>query len=535
MASEKVMTISIGEILYYIFFSLLLLAKGIGLYDGQTFFKLLLVPAVAAWAAKMWLTEYTKKEFVITALLLCLGGVTYLVSGEKGALLYIFMVTGLKNVPLKRVFTVGAFVWSVSFLSLTWLNALHLLEGPFKVHEKLGMGMIIRWGLGYSHPNVLHISYLVFVMFLVYLLGEKFNFKSALFFMLGNIAVYVYSVSNTGVIAVTFYLILGLYWKYKKNLNIAEKILIQAAMPFCILFSLLAPVVLQGKFFDIVNDISNTRLILAKYFLSLSHPTLFGVRLSDIITSQLTMDNSYVFAFVTYGIVLFTVIAFAYVILAHRYCREQKGRELCILLACLAAGITEPFLFNTSFKNISLLFLKDILFEEEKAGEIHMPGYFSRQYTVSLEKPGLIRNAVIQKTTGKKKTIMIAALAGCLVGALAYQGLKKEPERILVPEGACDIAVLQRTEESLESVYLSSPEDVPGETDAVAGYAGAETKMIVYSGGIVKMEHIRGLVCSGMTAGMIITIIFIIKYFYGAVCMVRAGQGEAYEKSSDSK
>ncbi|MBD5393025.1 MAG: hypothetical protein HDR71_01895 [Lachnospiraceae bacterium] len=535
MASEKVMTVSIGEILYYVFFSLLLLAKGIGLYDGQTFFKLLLVPAVIAWAAKMWLTEYTKKEFVITVLLLCLGGGIYLISGEKGALLYIFMITGLKNVPLKRVFAVGGFVWSVSFLGLTWLNALHLLEGPFKVHEKLGMGMIIRWGLGYSHPNVLHISYLVFVMFLVYLLGEKFDLKSAFFFMLGNLVIYIYSVSNTGVIAVTFYLLISLYWKYKKNLNIAEKILIQMAMPFCVLFSLLAPVVLQGKLFDIVNDISNTRLNLARHFLSLSPPTLFGVRLSDIITSQLTMDNSYVFAFVTYGTVLFAVIFLAYFMLVHKYCRDQKGQELCAILACLAAGVTEPFMFNTSFKNISLLFMKDILFEEEKKAEIHMPGYFYREYVFSLEKPRRIWNAAANRIAGRKKTIIIAVLVGCLVGALAYQGLKKEPERILVPEPSCDIAVLQRTRDSLESAYLSSPADVPKEADAVIGYAGGETKMIIYSGGIVKMEHIRGLVCSSITAGMIVAVIFMIKYFYGAERIARAGQGEVYEKGSDRK
>ena len=62
------------------------------MYDRQAFFKLLLVPAVIAWAAKIWLTEYTKKEFVITVLLLCLGGGIYLISGEILMAAAIFMI-----------------------------------------------------------------------------------------------------------------------------------------------------------------------------------------------------------------------------------------------------------------------------------------------------------------------------------------------------------------------------------------------------------------------------------------------------------
>lgn len=529
------MTVSMQEILYYIFFSLLLLAKGIGLYDGQAAFKMLLIPAVIAWIGKMWLTKYTRKEFIVVVLLVCVGGIVYLISGEKGALLYIFMITGLKNVPLKRVFCVGASVWSLAFIGLTWMNALHLLQGPFKVHEKLGMGMIIRWGLGYSHPNVLHISYFVFVMFLVYLLDERFNLKTAVAFMLGNIMIYIYSVSSTGVIVVSFYLLLNLYWKYRKRLNIIEMIVIQMAFPICVLYSLGAPFLLRGKSFDFVNNITNTRLILAKTFLESNQPTLFGTKLSEIITSQLTMDNSYVFAFVTYGIVLFVWIVLGYGILSYKDCKEQEGKELTIILSCLLGGVTEPFLFNAAFKNFSLLFMKKVLFEEGKEATIHMPGYFYKQYEFSTERMYDKFQVMADSVLQKRKIILCGAAIGIVIGSFAYQAGKQEPQRILVPEKACDVAVLQRTADNLEIMYLASEDDVPLERDMVIGYKDAESRMIVYDGGIVKMEHIRGLLCSGVTMGALVIIVMII----GCSCMAsicdKKKVGPNCEKDFDRK
>lgn len=504
MKNESIVIIRLSEILYYISFSLILMAKGLGFYDGQPFFKICLLLSIAAWIGKMWLTQYTIKEFAMIFGLVGLGGLVYLVSGEKGALLYILMITGLKNVPIRRVFTIGAAVFSISFLGTAWLNALHLIDGPFKVHEKLGMGMIIRWGLGQSHPNVLHISFLVFVMLAVYLLGNKFSWKTAAFLMAGNILIFLYSVSSTGVIAVTFYLMLSVYWRYRKKLGAVERILIQLVLPMCLIYSLLAPLMLQGELFEKVNDITNTRLSLARRFLTTNPITPFGTKLSEIITSQLTMDNAYVFAFVTYGIVLFAVIVVAYFLLVHKYCKEQKGGELSIMLACFLAGIMEPFLFNTSYKNISLLFMKALLFEEEKETAVRMPGYFDKEYKVSFEKIYQIAEDVKKVIRNRKKVILILLLAGILAGSFGYQLLYERPQRILVPESACDVGVIQRTEESLETVYLALEENVTAETDQVIGFVNEEMRMIIYSGGIVQMEYIRGLVCSGMTTGTVL-------------------------------
>ncbi|GFI68295.1 hypothetical protein IMSAG249_00111 [Lachnospiraceae bacterium] len=51
--------VKISELFFYIFFVSLLFAKGIGLYDGQTIFKIFLLVALCAWGLKQIYTEYT--------------------------------------------------------------------------------------------------------------------------------------------------------------------------------------------------------------------------------------------------------------------------------------------------------------------------------------------------------------------------------------------------------------------------------------------------------------------------------------------
>lgn len=521
--------ISLSEICYYIFFVLLLTAKGAGLYDGQTVFKIFLVTAMVFWMIKMALTAYTQRELITVLLLLMLGGIVYLVSGEKGALLYIMMITGLKNVPVKRVFLIGCVNWGLVFITTVWIHAVGFLEGPFKVHDKFGLGMVIRWGLGYSHPNVLHVSYLLLVMFLLYILEERFCWKWTLCLMIGNMLIFLYSLSSTGVIATTVCLMLGLYWKYRRKMGRIEQVLIQLVFPVCVLWSLLAPVILQGSLYQIVDDISNTRLRLAKYFLTLQPPTLLGTKLSDIVTNKLTMDNSYVFAFVTYGILLSAVIFIAYSLLIHRYCREQKGKELCIIITVLIAGIMEPFLFNTSFKNASLLFMKDLIYDETKECRLKFLHAYDREITLPVfgwkQRCGEIMSALRNHC---RHILLICAL-GCLMGAAGYFLLADQPDAIIVPKIHCDI---DKPDEQ-DYIQLSSPMDV-NKGEKVIGFIDSEALMIRYSGNIIWLERLRGMICSGFTVAAAVGAIAAAR----AVLMMLYGNRKdagKYEKDTNRK
>lgn len=482
-----------SELLYYLFIASLLFAKGIGLYDGQTMFKIILIFSVVCWCGKMILTDFSVKELMITAVLLILGVVSYRVSGDKGLLLYIMLVIGAKEISMKKIFHVSMWVWGISFGSLFMLTALHIIDSPFKVHEKMG-DMIIRWGLGYSHPNVLHVSYLIFCLLLGYYLAEKMNLKWLLLMMAGNAYVFLYSVSFTGVIAVTFYLVLCGYLLIRKKVGKIEVVLVKVCSTFCLLFSLFAPILLQGKAFEIMNKMLNTRLNLSRIYLTQYPISLLGRRVAEITDSSATMDCSYVYAYVAYGIIIFALLVMGYAVTIHQYCKKQKGKELAIILACLVSGVTEPFLFNASFKNVSLLFLRDTIYRGNSVIFFWHGSKYDKTVKVSINIISERLDAFKNSMTSNRKTVLLWTGVGVILGILACGIVSEAPSRIIVPRSESDVDEAYRTE-------LNIKESDIREGDIVYGQPKEGTPWMQLTGRAVELEQLRNLATAGFFAG----------------------------------
>lgn len=486
-----------SELCFYIFFVSLLFAKGIGLYDGQTVFKAFLIAALIGWAGKAALTGYTAREMLTYSALLILGGAVYLVSHEKGVLFVILLLCGLKNINIKKLFQVGTVTWILSFGVLFFLTTVHIVDSPFKVHDRLGMGRVIRWSLGYAHPNVLHISYLVFVCFLVYLLQEKLQFSYLLLLELGNLFVFMYSLSTTGFLVTTICLVLVCYWKIRKQFNKAEQILIQLCLPFCLLLSFGGPLLLKGKLFDVANKLLNTRLELSKWFLLNQPVKLLGVDTTSIVTSLRTMDNSYVFAWITYGVIFSLFIMYVYFRGIHRKTVQQDGIALCVILSCLIAGLTEPFLFNTSFKNLSLLLVgAEFSYGGKEGHGIAAGSAYDRNVEIPLpDVPGFWAE-VKEKTRSYFSRLTAITFIGALAGAALALCCIDYPDRYILPRKA-----FEYTDDLVDGYYLKSEEDILQEGDQVLGYESELTEMVVFSGNIAKLEKFRNTVTGSIVMG----------------------------------
>lgn len=489
--------LKLSELCFYVFFVSLLFAKGIGLYDGQTIFKVFLIIALIGWVGKVALTGYTVREMLIYSVLLILGGVVYLISREKGALFIVLLLCGLKNINTKKLFQVGTVTWILSFGVLFFLTALHIVNSPFKVHDRLGMGRVIRWSLGYAHPNVLHISYLVFVCFLVYLLQEKFRFYYLLLLELGNLFVFMYSLSTTGFLVTTICLALVCYWNIRKQFNKVEQGLIQLCLPICLFLSFGAPLLLKGRLFDIVNKFLNTRLELSKWFLTNQPVRLLGRDTTSIVTSLRTMDNSYVFAWITYGALFFFVVMYVYFRGIYRKTMQQDGIALCVILSCLIAGLTEPFLFNTSFKNLSFLFVgSEFLYRERGGREIAVGSRYDRNVEIPLPDMSGFWAGVKGNVKRNWGRLMVIAFVGALAGAVLAFCCIDYPDRYILPR-----KTFEYTDDLVEGYYLMSEEDILQEGDRVLGYESEQTEMVVFSGNIAKLEKFRNTVTSSIVMG----------------------------------
>ena len=490
MESTNKLTVSTGEILYWIFFSALFGAKGIGLYDGQVIFKLVLIVSVFLLISKLFIESYSLNEIIKILVVVSITGSTYLISGEKGLLLSGLVIIGMKFVDVKRLFAIETIVWTVAFFFVTFSSLFHMEDTVYKVHDKLGMGHIFRWSLGYAHPNVLHVSYVVLAMLFIYLLGDQFKIKHAVYLFLGNCIIFLYSVSYTGFLLFMCLIIGRIYFMKRKKLSTIEKIVLQMVFPACVAVSLVFPLLASGKVFDIVNKLLSTRLALAKYYLTPEFISLFGKRLCDITSHVMTMDNAYLFALITYGIIPFLVICLATVWMIHKLIMQEKYLEILLILVISVGGLTEPFLYNTSFKNLSFIFMGALLFsnsEEQKQYQVLPPkltGRLNKNINIPVDFWYIMREKVISMCRFSKLKFITGVLGAVLSVSLLVFNISYPAGYVVHRIDCADIGE--------ETHYYGDEKNFENYKEMSNFQTG--DKVEYFNGNIVKMEKIRNTV-----------------------------------------
>lgn len=511
MLEQKKIKVSLPELLYLCFVIVMLFTKGIGLYDGLFLYKLFLIVALGIIAMKMCVTKHTLKEWALMLLSCLLVTVLYLNCKEKGIVICTLVVLAMKEVSLDRVFKVGMWTWGITMFGNTIYHLINLDVSGYKVHEKLGLGHIFRWDLGFSHPNVLHISYLVLAAFIVYNLGEKYNWKHILLLMTGNLFIFLYSVSYTGIIVTTLYLGMAWYIIVRKSLCKIEYILLELIFPVCLFLSFFSALFLPEKIFSIMNKIFSNRLILARYYLVPEKIKLLGNNLEQITTSMYTLDNAYLFSFIIYGVLFFLIIIFSYLILIHKFIKMKRNKELVIIVCFLIAGITEPFLFNTSFKNLSLFFLGALIWEKGTLNSEHCKRFcvlpkVHCEWELDVTKLYILKENILCVWKKKwKKIALISGMTALIMGTI-YTFNKEMPKGYIMPR--IHVSIVEQ-EKNLWCV--ENPEDSKYEGIKIIDYTDETTYMQYFDGKIVVVEQVRLWISS----------VCIIGFFVACICMVR--------------
>lgn len=503
------------EILYFGFFILLSITKGFGLYDGQKLFLLFVTPALLGGLLKILITPYTKRQWVMTAALLFMTVLIYVQSREKGILFIMFLILGMKNISLKKVMHTGLWVWSLCAVALSVLSFFRLEHTVYRVVQKMGLGHIFRWSLGFTHPNILHITYFALCAFLIYELAERYDLKHFVLLMLGNVLVFFYSVSFTGFGITALFLIGELYVRFRPKFSFLEKAAVSLVLPVCILFSFLLPWIYAvqtaagqlAPWLEKLNALLNTRIQLASQYMLPEYMSLFGAEVALQKLPYGSIDSSYMWCYINYGLVPFLLFMAAYLALVADGCRKQKTRDVVMVICFLAAGFTEQLLFNTSFKNITLLFLGELLYRQ-KDGEKEYSLLPSMTREIEVKVPALWvfckklpkRAAELWKSC--RKQILAGILAGALLGVILCGVLYTPPKGYVVPRVYTDGLF-----DSIE--YLESAEDPVYEGYRIMNYADADTKMQVIEENAAIVETARyyaGSILIGALAGYLLCV-----------------------------
>ena len=319
---------NLRDLSYYLFFGLMIFSKGIGLDSGDKLYYFLSAMAFVCVIIKLILTKHNKKQIAAMIFLCLIAFVAYRNSGRMGILLTTLTIVGMKDMKVNKLFLMGTVIYVFSFISTVVLAGAGIINNPMVVHEKGRIGEVIRWGMGYSTGNVFHISYFILTVFLCYSWGKNYQWKKMMGLMIGNLFVFLFSLSYTGVAVTTFYLLLNLYAVKREHLKRVEKIVCQLVLPFIVLFSLIAPLMLQYPLIQRLDHMLQARLSFSNYYLLNKPITMFGTRMGNVPGFWVIMDNGYVYFLMTFGVVAFNLFCAGYSILIARYsgiCYCQKN------------------------------------------------------------------------------------------------------------------------------------------------------------------------------------------------------------------
>ena len=512
--------ISYSEAAFIVFFAAMSFAKGMGLYEGQWPFELLLIIGCSAFTVNFLIREHTITELVISLVLIMIGIATYRASGEMGALLNIMIIVEMNGISVRKVGKLALFIWASTFVfqmlfSLSGLNKWQI----FRIHHKLGH-YIVRWSLGYTHPNVLHITYFILIALIMYMVrpkGKKLVWMTVLF-MLGSIFVFLYSVSYTGMILVVIYLFLNIYYTCGRKLGIGEKILTCLIAPMAVLFSVGGPVILQGRLFDLFDHAMSTRFTLSRFFLTTQAINWFGTKSFDLPDTSYNIDCSYVYALMHYGIIYFILFTVLGVALIPYLMKRERYFELALSLGCLIAGITEPFLANTSFKNLTMIFIGEMLY-----GAIN---YIDAKETFLVKNKFVVIPSIGRKKifnifcvidyiidllrhlwNTRRKYILIFFVCGALAGGIGYATVVREPATIYALLWHCD-----RKPGSIADTYVYlDKSNLPKDFDGwILSYENPQSPLYSFDGFTVDYEYFRRILGHAAAAGMMTDFIWLI-------------------------
>ena len=273
--------------------------------------------------------------------------------------------------------------------------------------------------------------------FILYICERKYTAKVMAVLLIGDVFVFMYSLSYTGLFISLLMIGIFTYFMYRNKITVMEKIIIMCVLPGCIVISTIIPYFIdsEGLLYAICNAALNNRIWAIKVFFHYYDVTLWGQR---IILENFSLDNSFIYALAWYGVLFLLVISVFYWILIKECLKQERRKELAIILTFLLAGITEQFLFNASVKNITFIFMGNVLYQYvgQAGKKLRLASKWNRTFQISVDKAICYMHST-NKNSWRKNMVLYAILN--ILALLTFCLTIKYPySRVYVNERLCD-------------------------------------------------------------------------------------------------
>lgn len=191
------------------------------------------------FGAKIVTTKYTMKEWICIAIVGVIAACSYFINEKDEAVRAVVFIASSKGISLKKNLKVIFYITMIGCMALIMLSVTGIF-GAMSVTADYGREAIeTRYTLGMGHPNALHCMIWMVITLAMYAYDSSMKWYHYLLFMIINIATYLLTNSNTGMMLATVMILGVVVLHYIPLLQKASWVYVAGAMVViaCIGFS----------------------------------------------------------------------------------------------------------------------------------------------------------------------------------------------------------------------------------------------------------------------------------------------------------
>lgn len=512
-------SLMLGEFLFIIVFSIILTLKGFGIYDGQLAFKVFIPIALMILLFKILVEEHSFIESIVVIILLGLFGGLYLITDNKGYIINIILFLGAKNVSFKRAFHSSVVFAIISIVINYGFAFAGKSVGATFIHNKLG-GEILRYSFGNSHPNNMHMTYVIMCILLLYSLKddiEKLK-KYNLVLVLVSVLLFLYTLSYTGIMLSAFIFVGVIYFCLTHSgTNVIEIVIVYFSILICFLFSSIFPFLLlqNNELFEKINwDVFHGRLSFLISYYKAYDVSVFPQRINDYSRVWYQLDNSFAELFLECGIIVFLGITIFIMYTIWYLFKKNNKLAIIFIVVQLLGGISDPYLFNSSSRNLIILWMGQCFydFSRKKFGnKVIRIAIFDDIRGVTITMPQIYGKWDIKRNL--RYLLIIISLAVAISSSLIVNMYKKWPQAYGVAAEKSDIEWQESNGVSEQPTYgeLVDREDI-----VIYNVHDFGEKIVVFdTPRMLAVERIRYLILVFVNTFVITSIMILLIYRLG--------------------
>lgn len=346
--------------LYLMAFVLFFAGNILQLDEKSTIYMIFALCSLICLIIKLWNETHTQREIITDIVVVGFALLLYTNSKAMTILMLAAFLVASKNIDIKKLLKYTFYCAVVLYIAIIISSQLGIRQNIHIQITRMTGQVAERYGLGFEHPNQLHMYYFIIVLMGIYVYYEKLTWRSLLVVQIINFILYKFSVSRTGMLSVVGLSIVYLIFRQRDYLNKKISRLAAWVFPLCAFVCIFLSKIYTGNVIEvIINKLLQGRVSNSNYFMGKYGDSLFGRNFTSS-NKSLILDNSYVILWLKFGILFTVILCILYYIAVKKMIKQGDRADLLCVLMFACYGITEGFLSNI-FRNFSLLFLANII------------------------------------------------------------------------------------------------------------------------------------------------------------------------------